>query len=199
MYILRYVKEEKRLLIKAVKAADYLIVTALLTPDVNREVSAHFMTRSYITDNYKDFRSAFTEGGLSKLQKEISNEITNKLVSKTSSPKGASPTRGRRDPDPDPLRIGPPRYPSSEGRYEWEDQGRFPPPIGGADLDPFGREQGSMLMDPRSLLNRRGMVRPGVPPGHPSGARFDPFGPDGAGPQFPNPRHPTNRPPRYGG
>ena len=86
------------------------------------------------------------------------------------------------------------------------------PSVGGRDLDPLGRREGGMIMDPRDLRNVRGpdaslpSSGPNLPPGSvPPGARFDPFGPPPpdtpsrpghlpGGPSRPN--HDHFRPPR---
>ena len=79
--------------------------------------------------------------------------------------------------------------------------GVFPgaPPVGGADLDPFGRRPGGgMIMDPRDLHPRVPDSSPDPEnpfPGRVPGARFDPFGPPELGPQFGQP----GQPPRRGG
>ena len=69
------------------------------------------------------------------------------------------------------------------------------PSVGGRDLDPLGRREGGMIMDPRDLRNVHApdasspSSGPNLPPGSlPPGARFDPFAPPPPG-SFPRPGH----------
>lgn len=120
-----------------------------------------------------------------------------------------SPTNNRGRGGPRPPDYGPPAgHPRPGGPPDWDQDlshpRRFPPQVGGADLDPFHRGiGGGMLMDPRELYgNSGGRFGPGgqgpgqgpfgggprLPPGSiPPGARFDPFGPPPPGPR-PGPR-----------
>ena len=76
------------------------------------------------------------------------------------------------------------------------------PSLGGGDLDPLGRREGGMIMDPRDLRNVRGpdTSLPLSGPNFPPGARFDIFDPPPpdtpsrpghlpGGPSRPNPDH----------
>ena len=129
----------------------------------------------------------------------MKDEIMSKIE-----PKQEERKEGERD---DPLRVGgtrigrDPRGPMGFPDYDWDSQrGIFPPPVGGRDLDPLGRGEGGMLMDPRNFPRgfpgrdpSAGLPRP-LPAGAiPPGARFDPFGPLIPGPNR-NPRNPPNDP-----
>jgi proteasome inhibitor subunit 1 (PI31) len=128
----------------------------------------------------------------SKLSSPSTQSTQSQSKSNASQQQKERPVEGR----PDPLRIEDPRQPFLGYSPFYEEQ-RFPPPIGGADLDPLGRGVGGMLMDPRNLIPAFGRGRnpaPDLPRGAvPPGARFDPFNPPGVGPDpNRNPRNPRN-------
>jgi len=118
-------------------------------------------------------------------------------------PSGRGPPQQPYSPSYDPLRVTPPRQPRIPVSPLYEPG--FPsyaPPfgVGDRDLDPLGPGipsfpgQGGNLIGPNhpgfgpvtdpyatGPFPGRGRGRGGAPPGHPPGARFDPFGPPGFG------------------
>lgn len=130
----------------------------------------------------------------------LKNQFDKEVISHLNKPttpnqSRSSDPRSRTGPRSGQPRSGPPSVP------DWEEElnqpRRFPPQVGGADLDPFhGGVGGGMLMDPRELFGPGGRSRgpdpgtgpfgsgPRLPPGSlPPGARFDPFGPPAPGPR----------------
>ncbi|XP_075625224.1 proteasome inhibitor PI31 subunit isoform X2 [Balearica regulorum gibbericeps] len=129
-------------------------------------------------------------------------ELRTRIASGIVAPLGAPAEKAKKDPKPekdpdlprdyDPLRV-PPRQPAGARAPS----GPLNPfAVGGEDLDPFGGRSGGMIVDPL----RSGFPQPGIdpssgipgrlPPGAvPPGARFDPFGPLGAGRSGPDPDH----------
>lgn len=130
-----------------------------------------------------------------QFQKQVISHL-DKPSSQPPSPKNDGGPRSDGPPNPRPGHPVPPRGPP-----DWDQDlshpRRFPPQVGGADLDPFHRGVGGgMLMDPRELYGNSGGrfgPNPGIgpfgggprlPPGSiPPGARFDPFGPPRPGPR----------------
>ncbi|XP_054154187.1 proteasome inhibitor PI31 subunit-like [Oppia nitens] len=203
-YVLRYVSQKKsspkqKLLVKCVVASDMLIISALIVSADDKSSSHTFRTNDFITADFKTFNKAFTSGNANNLLDTINRDIVDKLSATTTTTResGTSSLRVDRQrqqqQEPDPLLADPPPpygIPNYGGLgYDgiYGQAGQWPPPIGGADLDPFGRGQGGMIMDPRAFPNPLGgrlrNPAPGLPPGAvPPGARFDPFGP-GIGPR----------------
>lgn len=147
------------------------------------------------------------------LKNQFEKEVIARLDKPSSQP--PSPNQDRRSggsnlqgyplPRAQPPRAGPPDW-----EQDLSQPRRFPPQVGGADLDPFHRGLGGgMLMDPRELYGNSGRFGPPpgrgpmgpsghLPPGSiPPGARFDPFGPPPPGPR-PGPRGPWPRGPHAG-
>ncbi|CAG2121728.1 unnamed protein product, partial [Medioppia subpectinata] len=154
---------------------------------------------------YKTYRNAFVSGSVDNILQKLDKELIDPLLAKPVAPTPEPPAR-ERIPEYDPLREPMPGARPMPGYgpgigYDpnYGGVGQWPPPYGGADLDPLGRAQGGMIMDPRAFPGPFGRgprnPAPGLPPGAiPPGARFDPFGPPGVGP---NPR--PHRNPRQQG
>lgn len=203
-YILRYFNQKlnQKLLVKCVKVSDILILSALLINGESNGSTHSLRTDDYITDNFSTFKSAFVSGSVDTVSQIIEREVINKVIQTVPKTTVTKRDRNTRSPDRqenDPLRVRPnnPGVPPNYGgaRFDPLYGGQpWPPPIGGADLDPLGRAQGGMLMDPYNFPQPFGQPRnpgPELPRGAvPPGARFDPFGPLGVGP---NPRPNQNR------
>ncbi|KAI1292241.1 Proteasome inhibitor PI31 subunit [Halotydeus destructor] len=220
-YVLRYKKPAvgsepaKKLLVKAVGNNGSLLLSFLEVPgDATADLT--LQADKFLTKEYRNYEKAFiNDDSLNEIQKSFLNDVINKLKT-PSSPKSAptsnsnSQSRQNRPPEAE-RRVPPPMMPSYGGSgYDFDADLRNPyPSIGGRDLDPLGHGVGGMILDPRDLHRGGGGGRPGfgpaypggnftpggrpLPPGAvPPGARFDPFGPPGAGPR-PN-RHRGPRP-----
>lgn len=151
---------------------------------------------------------AFVNGSetISTLNDQFKREVTQKLSPEKSGPSdqnSRSTSPGRHHPSPNPNGPRPNNPRSDDWDQDVRHPQRYPPRVGGADLDPLsGGRGGGMLMDPRDLFGpNRPRLDPnaGLPPGAPRlppgavppGARFDPFGPPGVGPRGPRgPRPP---------
>ena len=163
-----------------------------------------FEIRAFVNDSISDITKEFKENIFDKLNAPKTPTGSPKAGRKSSTSKEApNAVPDRRIPAPMPY--------GGQSGYDFDRDLRQPgaPPVGGRDLDPLGRGQGGMIMDPNDLFGQRGPGRnpygpspfgpvpgfvPGggrLPPGAiPPGARFDPFGP-------PSPHGP--RPNRYRG
>ncbi|NXX99990.1 PSMF1 inhibitor, partial [Centropus bengalensis] len=150
---------------------------------------ADYINPEHLDDFHKVYKN------LEELRTRIASGIIAPLGAPTEKAK-KEPEAEKRDPDSsrdhDPLRI-PPRQPAGTRAPRCPVN---PFAVGGEDLDPFGGRSGGMIMDPF----RSGNPQPGIdpssgipgrlPPGAvPPGARFDPFGPLGAGRSGPDPDH----------
>jgi len=180
--------------------SDILIVSALIVSTDSNGSSVTLQTNDYIADDYKTFGNAFVSGSVDSIAKKLDEEVFDKLWPKPTTATDESslrePTRQRHDPLREPMPAYGPNYGGGLGYDPMYGGAQWPPPYGGADLDPLGRAQGGMIMDPRAFPGPFGVgprnPAPGLPRGAiPPGARFDPFGPlPGIGP-IPNrnPRH----------
>lgn len=206
VYTLRYISKDakNRYLIKIVKAGHILHINIVLNEDKTAAMSCNI--EKLVTENFKDYSSAYND--LDTLKDAFQKDIVQKILSKPSLAGASKSTENKI-----PLRIGGtssvPRPPASIiPDFGNENSNPFPtglpafPAIGGRDLDPLGRGQGGMLLDPssfgvpRSYLppgGRGGLPRGAVPPG----ARFDPFGPNIRGPNRFEPSPDHFRPPDF--
>ena len=161
------------------------------------------------------FRAFAQPSSVETLKNQFDKQVISHLDKPTTPNQGRScDPRSQSGPRPGHPRPGPPSAPDWE--QDLNQPRRYPPQVGGADLDPFHRG-GGMLMDPRELYGSRGRFPgpnpgtgpfgsgPHLPPGSlPPGARFDPFGPPGPrggpwprGPNSGNPDPDHERPPDY--
>lgn len=200
-YVLRYynIINKSKLLVKCVKVSDVLIVSALVIDGQSNGSTLTIKTNEFITDNFNSFQRAFIDGSVDRVSQILDKEVVSKMKSPSNAKSDSSNTRKEQKERHeqeilDPL-AEPPHQPF-HGLPNIYGQQRFPPPVGGADLDPFGGGMGGMLMDPRfpPHFGRWPNPHPGLPRGAvPPGARFDPFGPPGVFPNpNPNPRNPRN-------
>ncbi|NWH59232.1 PSMF1 inhibitor, partial [Geococcyx californianus] len=195
VYTLRYksVDNAHELLLKAIMVEDSMILN-VMDCSSQKVADVTLAVADYINpENLHDFHKVYKN--MEELRTRIASGIIAPLKTPTEKAKN-EPETEKKDPDLsrdyDPLRI-PPRQPAGM---------RAPPcpvnpfAVGGEDLDPFGGRSGGMIVDPL----RSGFPQPGIdpssgipgrlPPGAvPPGARFDPFGPLGAGRSGPDPDH----------
>ncbi|XP_010142500.1 PREDICTED: proteasome inhibitor PI31 subunit, partial [Buceros rhinoceros silvestris] len=194
VYTLRYrsVDDAHELLLKAIMVEDSMILNVMdrssqKVADVTLTV-ADYINPEHLDDFHKVYKN--TE----ELRTRIASGIIAPLGAPTEKPR-KEPEAEKKDPglvpDSAPLRF-PPRQPRAPSRPS----PLSPFAVGGEDLDPFGGRSGGMIVDPL----RSGLPQPGIdpssgipgqlPPGAvPPGARFDPFGPLGAGRARPDPDH----------
>ncbi|XP_041972581.1 proteasome inhibitor PI31 subunit [Aricia agestis] len=187
-YSLRYVLDDKLFVLHGLKTDDNLIINLMRTGDL--EVSSVALNMNELVQD--------TRGSIENLiptfkdfMYKIKRDLIESLTEKTTNTTETQTTRGteRRSSNPPPG----PRLPQENPHPLWvPGSGRN---VGRADLDPLG-VGGGMLFDPfqpRRDLENPGLGIPGgLPRGAvPPGARFDPFGPPGAGP-FPGRRPPPD-------
>ncbi|XP_075625223.1 proteasome inhibitor PI31 subunit isoform X1 [Balearica regulorum gibbericeps] len=194
VYTLRYksTDDAHELLLKAIMVEDSMILNVMdrssqKVADVTLAV-ADYINPEHLDDFHKVYKNT--------------EELRTRIASGIVAPLGAPAEKAKKDPKPekdpdlprdyDPLRV-PPRQPAGARAPS----GPLNPfAVGGEDLDPFGGRSGGMIVDPL----RSGFPQPGIdpssgipgrlPPGAvPPGARFDPFGPLGAGRSGPDPDH----------
>ncbi|GFW28011.1 proteasome inhibitor PI31 subunit [Trichonephila clavipes] len=205
VYTLRYISKDakNRYLIKIVKAGHIMHINIVLNEDKTATMSCNI--EKLVTDDFKNYSSAYND--LNPLKDAFQKDIVQKILSKSSTPSTSKPTEKKT-----PLRVGgasvsrPPV--SILPDFGNENSNPFPmgqpafPAVGGRDLDPLGRGQGGMLLDPSSFgvprsymppMGRGGLPRGAVPPG----ARFDPFGPNIRGPNRFEPSPDHFRPPDF--
>lgn len=220
-YALRYVRlprlrksadDASPILIKMI-FADGILIVSLLRPADNKTASVSLPLADYILDDFRNYATAFRN--LDELQVRIETELLAPFsllidgVEVTGrNPDGSPGSREdrstRREDDATyEERSNPPggpyHRPDPLGCSFSDDDGPLVPPIGRGDLDPLGRGQGGMLMDPRHFPHSPLRPVPGgigperLPRGSvPPGARFDPFGP-------PIPDQDRRRNPRFAG
>jgi len=210
VYCLRYRDQDLKqcFLLKIAKAGNHLHLNLVKDEDISSSMTVN--TDDFVSEDYKQFSRAFKELGtlsdcfqqdiLEKVQigKDKSSSSSKKESAKKESPKKATST-SHAVPTPQfyPLPVG-------TGRHGSSPLSVFPQ-IGGNDLDPFGRGQGSMHFDPlrRGVPSRDPFGRDdresfmGLPPHSiPQGARFDPFMPNIPGARF-KPDPDQYKPPDY--
>ncbi|NXG45948.1 PSMF1 inhibitor, partial [Psilopogon haemacephalus] len=197
VYTLRYksVDDARELLLKAITVEDSMILNVMdrssqKVADVTLAV-ADYINPEHLDDFHKVYKNT--------------EELRTRIASGIIAPLGASSEKAKKEPeaerkdpdllqDSDPLQL-PPRQPAGPRAPTWPSP-LSPFAVGGEDLDPFGGRSGGMIMDPL----RSGVPRPGMDPSSgipgrlprgavPPGARFDPFGPLGAGRSGPDPDH----------
>ncbi|XP_009081112.1 PREDICTED: proteasome inhibitor PI31 subunit, partial [Acanthisitta chloris] len=194
VYTLRYksTDDARELLLKAIMVEDNMILNVMdrssqKVADVTLAV-ADYINPEHLDDFHKVYKNT----------EELRTRISSGIIT----PLGAPAEKAKKEPeskkdllrDDNPLHI-PPRQPTGTMAPSWPSP-LSPFAVGGDDLDPLGSRGGGMIMDPlRSGFPRRGIDPssgiPGrLPPGAvPPGARFDPFGPLGAGRSGPDPDH----------
>ncbi|XP_054029676.1 proteasome inhibitor PI31 subunit [Dryobates pubescens] len=197
VYTLRYksLDDAHELLLKAITVEDSMILNAMdlssqKVADVTLTV-ADYINPEHLDDFHKLYRN--TE----ELRTRISSGIIAPLGAPSEKARKEAEAEGK---DPDLLRdAAPPRLPARQPagpRAPAWPSPLSPFAVGGEDLDPLGGRGGGMIVDPL----RSGFPGPGtepssgipgrLPPGAvPPGARFDPFGPLGAGRSRPDPDH----------
>ncbi|KAF7248486.1 Proteasome inhibitor PI31 subunit [Varanus komodoensis] len=200
LYTLRYrLKDDSRdLLLKAIMM-DGSIILNVMDPKSQKVADLTLKVADYVNPQHlADFDRVYLS--TDELQTRITHHILSPFeATKERAPTKEEPKRERNPsppnpPDHDPLWI-PPRPPQGTRQPPWRDpMGPFA--VGGEDLDPFGGRSGGMLMDPLHSRFRNPVIDPSsglpsnLPPGSvPPGARFDPFGPPGAGRGGPGPDH----------
>ncbi|NXI51985.1 PSMF1 inhibitor, partial [Chloroceryle aenea] len=201
VYTLRYksTDDARELLLKAIMVEDSMILNVMdrssqKVADVTLAV-ADYIDPEHLDDFHKVYRNP--------------EELRTRIASGIIAPLGGPPEKAKKEPeaekkdpdlqrDSDPLRV-PPRQPAGTRAPSWD---LLCHPLSSASLtscSPFplhrGRS-GGMIVDPL----HSGFPQPGtdpssgipgrLPPGAvPPGARFDPFGPLGAGRSRPDPDH----------
>ncbi|XP_048354841.1 proteasome inhibitor PI31 subunit [Sphaerodactylus townsendi] len=200
LYTLRYVAKDDahELLVKGIMMDGSMIfnvlnpktkqvgdLTVKVTDYVNPE---HLGAFDKVYKNTEDLQSQVVHHILSLFDTTRERADTKEVPRREKNPSPPNP------PDHDPLWI-PPRHPHGSQQPHWPDPlGPFA--VGGEDLDPLGGRRGGMISDPL----RSGFPNPVIDPSSglphrlphgavPPGARFDPFGPPGAGRAGPNPDH----------
>lgn len=215
VYCLRYMDQDFKecYLLKIVKAGRNLHVNLVKGEDVASGLTVN--TDEFVSDNFTKFSETFK--ALDKLSENIQqNMISQVKASGKKSDESAKTKSSKKEKTPNrqtstiPARVPIPQVqPIPTGVPDTRRQGGSPlsafPRIGGNDLDPLGRSEGSMLFDPSRMGIPHRPLGPGIHPGFrqppygvPPGARFDPFGPPdvGLGGRFnPDPDH--FRPPDY--
>uniref|UniRef100_A0A8C9EP36 Proteasome inhibitor PI31 subunit n=1 Tax=Pavo cristatus TaxID=9049 RepID=A0A8C9EP36_PAVCR len=197
VYTLRYktTDDARELLLKAIVVEDSMILNVMdhasqKVADVTLAV-ADYINPEHLNDFHKVYKN------MEELRTRIVSGIVAPLGVPTEKAKKESQAE-KKDPvsprDYNPLGI-PPRHPAGVRAPSWPSP-LNPFAVGGQDLDPLGGRSGGMIVDPL----RSGFPQPGIdpsaglpsrlPPGAvPPGARFDPFGPLGAGRAGPDPDH----------
>jgi len=230
IYALRYVEpsSNRTFLMKALSMDGNLNINFVRCFD-EKAASISVRPRDFVNDDLSRVTSAYSN--MADLNKTLTHDLVNKIVrvvgvgtsssSQSSSNQQTSPgypqqQQPQPQPERSPLMVGPPRGPGGMPiGFVPTPRPPFGPPmmidpfgVGRADLDPFARGGGGMLMDPRAFPSP---PRPGFPGGHPGmpgmpgvpgglppgavppGARFDPIGPHMGGRMGPDPDH--ERPP----
>ncbi|XP_026860801.1 proteasome inhibitor PI31 subunit [Electrophorus electricus] len=198
LYTLRYrsAEDKSSLLLKAI-TVDSTLIFNLMDPATDKVTDLTVNVSDYVDEaNLQTFESVFknTEDLAKKLKSSLLPAMKREGSERTEKKARAPYADVQSNPDQDPLRL-PHRAPLTAHPPNWPDP-LEPFAAGGADLDPFGRRPGGMIVDPlRSGFPRSGFDPsagiPGVlPPGSvPPGARFDPFGPVGRHRPGPDPDH----------
>ena len=181
---LEYKLGEKQLKIKCLLMGDSFVINALLGNSVKTlELKIeHYISNFSAEDNTYDVlnNEQFERTFYDNVVFELFTELKPKKVSEDTA--GQSPP-SRSLLVEDPMRDS--RYRQGVPRF---DPYNDPFAVGGGDLDPFGGGGPGMLMDPSRAMRGpafrggRDPFRGGgmMPP--PPGARFDPIGPEGFGP-----------------
>ncbi|NXV52725.1 PSMF1 inhibitor, partial [Uria aalge] len=197
VYTLRYksTDDARELLLKAIMVEDSMILN-VMDRSSQKVADVTLAVADYINpEHLDDFHMVYKN----------TEELRTRIASGIIAPLGGPTEKAKKEPeaekkdadlprDYDPLRV-PPRQPAGTRAPSWPSP-LSPFAVGGEDLDPFGGRSGGMIVDPL----RSGFPQPGIdpssgipgrlPPGAvPPGARFDPFGPLGAGRPGPDPDH----------
>ncbi|XP_054837026.1 proteasome inhibitor PI31 subunit [Eublepharis macularius] len=200
LYTLRYASKDDscQLLLKGIMMDGSMILN-VLDPKTNKVAALTLKVTDYVDPEHL---TAFDK--VFKNTDELQSEFVKHIISPFEPPKERVPAKEKpkrekspsppNPPDHDPLWI-PPRHPHGGWQPHWSDPlGPFA--VGGEDLDPFGGRRGGMISDPLRSGFPNPIIDPSaglpnrLPPGAvPPGARFDPFGPPGAGRAGPNPDH----------
>ncbi|XP_066520565.1 proteasome inhibitor PI31 subunit [Hoplias malabaricus] len=186
LYTLRYRSNDDKssLLLKAI-TVDSALIFNLMNSATDKVTDLTVNVSDYVDETkLQTFESVFKN--TQDLEKKLKTSLLPAAKGERSDKKERNDRKERAPasntqpkPDHDPLRI-PPRVPPTAHPPNWTDP-MAPFAAGGADLDPFGRRPGGMIVDPlRAGFPRSGFDPSGglLPPGSvPPGARFDPFGP----------------------
>ncbi|XP_072270408.1 proteasome inhibitor PI31 subunit [Pyxicephalus adspersus] len=185
LYTLRYENSKSKILLKALKVDNSLIVNVLdmKTEKVNNLTLniGDFIDGAHLKDFHRVFKKT------KELKQSLHTELISPLLGfkKTT---GKLEKEGERPPDYVTPNV-PSGHPAPLHTTEENPSGNIP--YGHADLDPLGGHSGGMIFDPFGPGSRpRPDPTVGLPPGAvPPGARFDPFGPPGARRPGPDPDH----------
>lgn len=155
----KYIKDSKPMEVKCLLMDNVVVINVSYN---NQIKSQDFDITDYIL-NYSNEDKSYETKNIQNFERKVYENI----LDQSSEPKPATSTAQNESPRPPPPRVG---DPLRDDRF----QPRAPPidpfGVGAGDLDPFGRRGGGMFME--------------LPPRHPRlpGARFDPIGPGGFGP-----------------
>ncbi|NWV82795.1 PSMF1 inhibitor, partial [Dasyornis broadbenti] len=195
VYTLRYksTDDSRELLLKAIMVEDSMILNVMdrssqKVADVTLAV-ANYINPEHLDDFHKVYKNT----------EELRTRITSGIIAPLVAPaeKAKMEPESEKDvlwDDENPLQFHPRQPVGTRAPIRPSPLSLFD--VGGEDLDPFGRRSGGMIVDPL----HSGFPQPGIdpssgipgrlPPGAvPPGARFDPFGPLGAGRPGPDPDH----------
>jgi len=186
-YSLRYVKESQLYIVIAIKS-DLDLMINFMRVDNNAVSNIQFPIDATVENLHGSLEAQIPtyRTVVERIRKELVEPVytgSGREIS-TQTAERSETTERRRDPDDDPLRVGPLRR---APRQPWNPEAD-PRNIGRSDLDPFSHG-GGMIFDP--FTPQRGIPNPLDPrgpgglgvPGRlplgavPPGARFDPFGP----------------------
>ena len=174
---LKYKKNEKELDVKCLLMNESMVVNFLH----NNELKTLDVPILDYVENFDETESTYDVKCVTTFERKVYDDLVYPLFSelKPASPAAPSAERPRAEPvpqqpRPDPLRDD--RFQGRRGRPRVDPMDPFG--VGAGDLDPFGGPGGGMIMDP---MRNRGGFRPEWPPA-PPGARYDPIGPGGRGP-----------------
>ena len=170
---MKYAKDSKCIEVKCLLMNDSMVVNVVHN---NNLKTLDFVISDYI-ENFDEAQNTYETKSLGNFERRVYEDILEPLFPELKSPSTTSSAeRPRTEPPPQPQGPDPLRDERFQPRAP-----RIVDPfaVGGGDLDPFGNRGGGMIMDPmrgRGPMMGRGWG--GVPPG----ARYDPIGPGGRGP-----------------
>jgi len=204
-------------IMKVLKLGSKLMVHTMAKEDENKIWSFELNSANYVNMELKDYANLSPFDimkNLGQLIDDFNDAISSKILTNVNFKKNiikekesAAKYQNYRDPEYDPLRVGTP-----QGGRQNRDPMLIGGGIGGGDLygvgggfgmiPGFGPGGGGNVMGPNHPMFHGGPGNPGrggmFPGNHPSGARFDPFGPVGPGFGSHNPRPDHFRPPDWG-
>jgi len=173
---LKYSKNEKSIEVKCLLMNNSMVVNIIYNNDLK---TLDFPISDYV-ENFDEAQNTYETRSLGNFERKVCEDILEPLfpeLKPTGSTTSTATERPRTEPQPQPQVPDPLR---DERFHPRAPRIVDPFAVGGADLDPFGnRGGGGMIMDPmRGRLPMMGRGWGGVPPG----ARYDPIGPGGRGP-----------------